>query len=327
MIGRRLITIPTVLLLALLGLTAAPIWVPALALFDAVRPPPRAALRCGLFFLMFALCEAAGVLASFALGIWPGSPEQRADRHYRLQWLWGSAILGGAARIFGLRFQVEGAEHVRRGPMLLFLRHASMADTVIAARFISRPNGIRLRYVLKRELLWDPCLDIVGHRLPNLFVDRASRDPEAEIRAVAELARDLGERDGVLIYPEGTRFSPARRRALLERLKQKGRDELVARADALQRVLPPRTGGPLALIKASPDTDVVLCAHHGFEGAATFHSLWSGAMIGRRVRVRFWRVAAADVPRDPDEREHWLFSQWGRIDAWLGEQEALERDA
>ena len=38
--------------------------------------------------------------------------------------------------------------------------------------YVSRRYHLRLRYVLKRELLWDPCLDIVGQRVPNIFVDR-----------------------------------------------------------------------------------------------------------------------------------------------------------
>ena len=56
--GRRLLTVPGFLLLACAGLLAAPLWIPALALIDALRPPPRAALRCGLFFQLFFLAEA-----------------------------------------------------------------------------------------------------------------------------------------------------------------------------------------------------------------------------------------------------------------------------
>ena len=75
--------------------------------------------------------------------------------------------------------------------MLLFPRHVSVADTLLPAVFVSSRNGILLRHVLKRELLWDPCLDIVGNRLPNCFVRRDSRDSAREIRAVAALAHDV----------------------------------------------------------------------------------------------------------------------------------------
>jgi 1-acyl-sn-glycerol-3-phosphate acyltransferase len=321
-LSRRLLTVPAFLLLALLGLAAAPLWIPALAVVDWIRSGPKAALRCGLFFEFYFLCESAGILASFGFWLLPGSRERDLERHFRLQRWWGSALLGGAARIFGMRFEVEGEECVSQAPLLLFLRHASVGDTLLAATYVSRPYRIRLRYVLKRELLWDPCIDIVGNRLPNHFVERDSEDSDREIRAVAALAANLGPDDGVLIYPEGTRFTPGRRERLLERLKEKGRDELLARADALHHVLPPRTGGPLALLEASPGVDVVFCAHAGFEGAATFGSLWHGALVGRLVRLRFWRVPAAQIPAGREARIDWLFDQWKRIDAWLDEIEA-----
>ena len=66
--------------------------------------------------------------------------------------------------------------------------------------FYAIPFGVRLRYVLKKELLFDPCLDIVGNRLPNYFVDRGGQDSERARRGVAELVRDLGPDEGALIY-------------------------------------------------------------------------------------------------------------------------------
>jgi len=38
--------------------------------------------------------------------------------------------------------------------------------------------------VLKRELLADPCLDIVGNRLPNHFLDRHATDSGPELAAL-----------------------------------------------------------------------------------------------------------------------------------------------
>ena len=44
----------------------------------------------------------------------------------------------------------------------------------------------------ERELLWDPCLDVVGQRLPNVFVRRGDGDGASEIAAVRAPAADLG---------------------------------------------------------------------------------------------------------------------------------------
>lgn len=64
---------------------------------------------------------------------------------------------------------------------------------------------------MKQELLWDPCLDIVGNRLPNYFVDRAAKDTARELAHIASLARELAPGQRVVMYPEGTRFSETKR--------------------------------------------------------------------------------------------------------------------
>jgi 1-acyl-sn-glycerol-3-phosphate acyltransferase len=86
--------------------------------------------------------------------------------------------------------------------VIVLMRHASLADSLLPAVLLGT-RGLRLRYVLKRELLWDPCLDVVGQRLPNAFIRRGSGESDAEIDAIRALGRDLGDDEGVLIYPEG----------------------------------------------------------------------------------------------------------------------------
>ena len=176
---------------------------------------------------------------------------------------------------------------------------------------------MRLRYVFKRELLWDPCLDIVGQRVPNVFVDRFSDDSEGEIRRTRELTRDLGPRDGLLIHPEGTRFSEAKRERILERLHREGDAKLLEYARSLQSVLPPRPGGTLALLEAAPEADVVVCAHTGFEGAASLAQIWQGALVHQTVRVQFRRIPRDAIPTGRDDRLAWLLEEWQRVDAWV----------
>jgi 1-acyl-sn-glycerol-3-phosphate acyltransferase len=179
-----------------------------------------------------------------------------------------------------------------------------------------------MRYVLKRELLWDPCLDLVGHRLPNVFVRRGSGDSQREAARVAGLARDLGSRDGVLIYPEGTRFSPAKRQRALAAISERGELERLARVTTLRHVLPPRPAGVLALLDAAPAADVLVIAHTGFEESSRFTNFWNGALVGQRIRVRLWRVPRRQIPETMDARVAWLDDQWARIDDWI----ALQRD-
>jgi 1-acyl-sn-glycerol-3-phosphate acyltransferase len=314
------LTIPAVALVAAGMVATTPVWAPIALVIDVVRGAPRVALRCGLFLTWFAACELAGLLgAGASIGVarlWPQGSERGL---YALQRAWSGALFAGARRIFGFRLEVDGAEHAAGTPLLLFLRHASMADTLLPAVLVANVFGTRLRYVIKRELLIDPCLDVVGHRLPNYFVDRFSEEGSREAAAIGALAADLGKGDGVLIYPEGTRYTPEKRERIIARLAAAGDAEGAARAAALHHVLPPRSGGPLALLEAAPQADVVFCAHAGFEAAATFPSLWRGDLVGRTIRVRFWRVPRSEIPGGGAERRAWLYGQWRRIDEWLDE--------
>jgi 1-acyl-sn-glycerol-3-phosphate acyltransferase len=170
---------------------------------------------------------------------------------------------------------------------------------------------------MKRELLWDPCLDIVGHRIPNVFIRRASPDRNREIALIRKLAATLGSGEGIRIYPEGTRFTAEKRSRLLARMAESSGREEMERATELRHVLPPRTAGPLALLESRPDADVLFLAHCGFERAGSLHDLWAGALVGTTVRLRIWRVASDEIPNTPDERVQWLHREWMRIDEWI----------
>ena len=216
-----------------------------------------------------------------------------------------------------MRVSTEGLEVARGGPFLLFVRHASLADTVLAAAFVAGPGRLLLRYVLKRELLWDPCLDIVGRRLPNAFVKRRGPGLEAEVAAIARLAEGLDARSAVLIYPEGSRFREAARAAAVAALEEKGPAELAAIARGLRNVLPPRLRGPLALLDAAQGVDVVLLEHTGFEGASSFREFWNGSLVRGLLRLRLRRFAASSIP--VERRDRWLFERWAEMDRWISE--------
>ena len=322
-LARRLATVPAVFAFAAASVLLAPLWIGALALADGLRPARRgAALRAGAMLAVFAQCEAAGLLAAFGLWVARVGRGRAAHarflaRNFALQRWWATTLFDTARRIYGMGLEVEGGELAAPGPLLLFPRHASVVDTLLPAALVSAPRGLRLRYVLKRELLADPCLDVVGNRLPNAFVRRGSEDSERESAAVAALGRGLGRDDGVLLYPEGTRASAEKRARVLERLRAAGDAARLARAERLRHLLPPRRGGPLALLDAAPEADVVFCAHTGLEGAARLGDLFRGALVGATLRVRFWRVARAEVPGERAARAAWLDAWWERLDAWV----------
>jgi 1-acyl-sn-glycerol-3-phosphate acyltransferase len=324
--SRRLLTVPTILVLAVALTLTAPLLLPTAAAFDLLLRRRLATLRLVGFAIVYLWAETAGILASLGLWLWQalsGPDRQRTlDAHFRLQCWWAGTLFGAARRLYGIRIELETDADLGSGPVLVLLRHTSMADTLLGAAVFSIPHGLRLRYVLKSELLWDPCLDIVGHRLPNVFVDRAASDRAAGIRAIGDLAQGLGPRDGVLIYPEGTRFSHAKRERVIQRLRHAGEDALSERAERLRHVLPPRPAGTLALLAAAPEADVVICMHTGLENAATLGDFLSGRLIGRTLRVRCVRHPAKEIPDAPLD---WLLERWDEVEAFVANaQEASD---
>jgi len=326
MLRRRLITIPGYAIGWALWLIAAPVWLPVTILVDLFRRSHGVALRSAALLTVYLSCEMLGMAAAGALWVWKvgfrPDAERWTDLHFRLEAGWGTTLFRAVVRLFGLRIEIEGDADLGRGPYLLLLRHASSGDTLLASALVSRPHGVRLRYVLKRELLWDPCLDIVGQRLPNVFVDRFADDSVREVRRVQELARELGPRDGVLIYPEGTRFSQAKRRRVIERFEQSGDAKMLEYARSLAFVLPPRPGGTLGLLEAARDADVIICAHTGFEGAASLAQIWNGALVNRVIRVHFRRISRNEIPTGREARIAWILGEWQRVDAWVEKQQS-----
>jgi 1-acyl-sn-glycerol-3-phosphate acyltransferase len=313
--SRRAVTVPLYLGLGTLSLAVLLLTIVVALGGDAIRRTGHVVtVRCALGLTLYFVCEAAGIIASWVLWIaaslWPGTTVDRTVVwNLRLQRVWARTLFTGATRLFGMRVEVTGDEAVRRGPFFPFCRHASTLDTLLPAVFASNPYSLRLGHVMKRELLWDPCLDIVGQRTRNAFVRRGSGEREKEIALLRGLGAALGERDGVLLFPEGTRFSPAKRERALAHLADSGQSARLARAQRLHHVFPPRRGGALALLETRPDVDVAFLAHVGFEGAANLNDIWNGKLIGRTIRLCFWRVPSTAIPRTAEGRIEWLDTQ------------------
>lgn len=320
---RRAVTGPLFLLAGLFAFALAPLVYPVALAFDVLGRRRLATVRAVAMAHVYLFCEAAGIAASAWIWLTRGSDLERyLERNFRLQCWWAGTLYRAGVRLFGLRVEIEGDEFVRTGPVLVFSRHVSPIDNLLPAALISAAHGLRLRWVINRSLLRDPCLDIVGNRLPNCFVAAGTGDSEAEIRRVQVLGHDLGPRDGVLIFPEGALFSPARLERVVRRIEASGDERLLARARRLRNLLPPRLGGSMALLDSARGTDVAFLAHAGLEGATGYGNILRGGLIGRTVRVRIWRVPANEVPPSRDERTDWLFDQWEKLDAWVSAQDA-----
>jgi 1-acyl-sn-glycerol-3-phosphate acyltransferase len=234
---------------------------------------------------------------------------------YKLQLGWGNLLWEASRLIFRLRVEIEGLEQARPGPILILSRHASIIDNVLPFQLFSRAHRMNLRYVIKKELLMDPALDIAGSWLPNHFVDRESKDADAEIKALRRLGSGLTENDGLLIFPEGTRFTIERQQRALAGLAKRN-PRFHRHVAGLRHLMPPHPGGALALLEAS-QADVVLVAHRGFDGFARVKDIWAGGMVGSLVSIRLTRVPFTEIPDGRGHRTEWLFKVWQEMDDWI----------
>ena len=294
-----------------------------------VRRKPWMAVRLVAFAWWFLLGELRGLLGLAGIYLITGGPFGRGSITrrrlvYRLRIHWCRSHLAGVKALFGLRFEVEGLEEAGPGPVLVFIRHASIIDNLLPDALLGHAHDIGLRFVLKRELESIPTIDIGGRWVPTIFVRRGSGDTEGELTTLRRLADRLGAGEGVLIYPEGTRHT-AKKLAAAQELIAERRPDLAPLAGRLKHVLPPRLGGPLALLSEARGTDVVFCGHVGLDGFQYISDIWGGGLVGTTVRVRFWRYPAADVPAGDEERTRWLYERWQTLDDWIGQALAEPR--
>ncbi len=321
---RRAVTLP-LLALAAMGATAlAPLVLPLAVARDTLGRR-RWGLTRGLLVLCLLLAmETFGVIRAGWIWLRWGGPwiDARGARdafirdNHALQRWWASTLWDRSRRLLGVRVETSGLEALHGdGPLLVLVRHASHADTLLPVVLLGTR---RLRYVLKAELLLDPCLDVVGQRLRNAFVTRGGVDRAAEVTRVAQLAEGLAADEAVVVFPEGTRATPAKRARVIQRLEARGDLEGAALARQLARTLPPLREGAVALVERSADADVVVVAHRGLEVANRLPNLLSGALVGATVKVHVWRVPAAEVPRDPAGAQAFLAAQWRSVDLLAG---------
>ena len=318
--GRRFVTVPGVALLAGGMTVSAPVWLPAALAMDLSRARRRLPVtRVLCFGLLWSWLETIGV--TIAAGLWVTGQSTHRDAHYALQRWWAGRLVAGLRVLCDLRIEVAGMEVLDGGPLVICGRHASLADSLLPAWMLGERSSMRPRYVMKRELLLDPCLDIVGNRVPNFFVDRGAHDSGPELEGIESLARDMGPRDAAVIFPEGGVGGAARRQRAMAKVAERN-PERATHLAPLVHLLPPRYKGTAALLRGAPDADLVLMAHVGLERLEDVTTASRSIPLPEPVRVRLLRIPRAELP-PADEFATWLDDRWLEMDAWIETETSL----
>jgi 1-acyl-sn-glycerol-3-phosphate acyltransferase len=313
---RRSISVSALLAVALVATLSSPAWVAVAVVIDALRLRWRFPLaRLLLFGWYWSIIECAGVFISFAL--WMSGQSSNHVLHYRLMGWWAGKLMTGLRIAMSASIDVDDTDAFEEGNAVVLCRHASLADSLVSAWVICTRRGLSPRYVLKRELLWDPCLDIVGLRVPNYFVDRGSHQSNRELTAITRLSVDLATSDVAVIFPEGTRSSEAKRKRAIDKIRDQSPERLAA-TEGLRHLIPVRPSGTLALFDGASQADLVIVWHTGFDGLSTFGGVLKA--LGRGDMQIVFRARRLQRSLLSDINVAWLDQIWAKMDREVDEQ-------
>ena len=333
---RRLVLAPLVIVIACGFIVLSP-FLALLALVFGLLARSRAgrmrSLRLIGFVLVWFVAETVALVVLAGLWVVSGfggrmRTEPYQSRHYAVMRRFLDMMYEGAEKTYGLRVEVDepdlsGDELAARltRPIIVLSRHAGPGDSFLLVHQLLSVYHRRPRVVMKAALQLDPSVDIVGNRLPNVWIKSRQAGEHIFTEQIARLARGLDERGALVIFPEGGNWTPGRWRRGIRRLEHVGRLDLAERARDMPNLLPPRPGGAIAAIAACPDADVIFVAHAGLDNIVTVGDVWGKFPIDQVIRARWWRVPPDQVPRaaDHEAQVQWLYDWWERIDAWITE--------
>ena len=125
---------------------------------------------------------------------------------FRWRWIpvhqWARINLAALHRICGLRWRVDGREHLPEYPAIVFAKHQSTFETIVLALLL--PPQV---WVVKRELIWVPFFGWGLAALRPIAIDRGAGHLAVE-QMLRQGSQRLRQGLWIVIFPEGTRVRP-----------------------------------------------------------------------------------------------------------------------
>ncbi len=156
-------------------------------------------LRASLFYLGLSLFTIALVIPVPLLVVAP-----YGVRH-RYLGLWSRFALWWLRLTCGIRYRVEGLEHLPDRPAVVLAKHQSAWETIAFQQFLPAQT-----WVLKRELLWIPFFGWGLAMTKPVAIDRKA-GKQALRQVVAQGTQRLQQGLWMIVFPEGTRMAAGQR--------------------------------------------------------------------------------------------------------------------
>lgn len=203
--------------------------------------------------------------------------------------------------VIGIQIHIKGQLPDHPAPIIVS-NHQTWFDIPVIQHTVT-DHGPILKFLIKRQLVWVPIIGWICYALnfPRLYRGQGENAREQDYAAIKAASGTLSaERGALLIFAEGTRFTP-RKHDL--------------QSSPYQHLLHPRPGGlKIALETAPPDTPVVDLTVVYRNGEKNFWRGLHGACPNIDVTIRTY--FASDIT----DARLWLDNRWREKDLLIAEQ-------
>lgn len=236
---------------------------------------------------------------------------------------WFSIFMGHCEHLGGFTLRVTGDVFREDETAVIVCNHRSWMDTVVLfslARQVGR-NG-DLKYLAKKSLLLFPVFGLIGAVTDSVvFIERSAQKATAAMSKVYRRLTDKRRRDlpfWLIIYPEGTRRTPAKLAAARDFAKKRD-------LRPLDHVLQPRTKGFVGAAQALRgsagaiyDVTVAYGDNPEDEVRPSFLRMYfTTALRNRVVHVHQRRIPMDSVPKDEKDAKLWLYKLFEQKDTLI----------
>lgn len=248
----------------------------------------------------------------------PARLYQRVDD--RLYCVYQSAVLFFFVHYTGAQILIYGDLPKNKENIIYLANHRSTVDWIVADILAMQQDAVgHVRYVLKEGLKWLPLYGYYFSQHGGIYVKRSAKFDEGRMRGTLRSYVDTGAPMYLVIFPEGTRYTPKVLSASQAFAAQRG-------LPVLKYVLTPRIKATYVAfdsmknyIDAIYDVTVVYELEDQAQQTETISMIEFLCRKNPKIHIHVDRIDRKDIPAEQDDMKRWLHKRFERKDKLLME--------